>query len=493
LEQAREVINRAALRTLTWGARRAGRVGPVRNALAAAAERRLAADAARPASELRNPPAVQADKLAMGRALVHLAERALAEDRLSPASLRSLMGVLLGDVFLENGDRAAKRLFAARHGCSPPDFLTISPGKACNLRCVGCYAAAGPAREKLDWATFERVVDEARTRWGTRFFTISGGEPFAYRDEGRGILDLAERHPDCYFLCYTNGTLIDDRTARRLGEVGNLTPALSAEGLRERTDARRGAGVFEKVRAAMERLRREKVVFGLSLTATRDTADEILSDEVVDLFFGQLGAMYAWIFHYMPIGRAFTLDLMPTAEQRMRLFDRAWELVRERRLMIGDFWTSGTATNGCIAGGRPGGYLHVNWNGDVSPCVFVPYSPVNVHDVFARGGTIDDAWAEPFFAAVREWQRGYGYREVGEACPDCGNWLRPCLIRDHHETFVRLVEAHRPRPTDEDARAALLDPAYHEGLCEFDRRLAELADPVWDERYRPAEPGQGQA
>jgi len=489
VESARGVITETALRALTWGARRAGRIGPVRNALVAAAERRLAASAARPASELRNPPTVQADKVAIARALVHLAERALAEDRLSPASVRGLLGVLLGDVLLEHGRREVPRqAFAARYGCSPPDFLTISPGKACNLRCTGCYAASGPAREKLPWGALERTVEEAHARWGIRFFVLSGGEPFAYRDGGLGILDLASRHPDCYFLCYTNGTLIDDATARRLGEVGNLSPGLSVEGLRGPTDARRGAGVFDRVVDAMGRLRREGVVFGLSLTATRETAGAILSDEVVDLFFGRLGALYAWVFHYMPIGRAFTLDLMPTPAQRMRLYERAWQLVRERRLLVADFWTSGTATNGCVAGGRPGGYLHVNWNGDVSPCVFVPYSPVNVHEVFARGGTLDEVWAEPFFAAIRAWQRDYGYREAGEACPECRNWLRPCLIRDHHEAFVRIVEAHRPRPTDDDARAALEDSAYHEGLFAFGEELAALADPVWEERYLTAAP-----
>jgi MoaA/NifB/PqqE/SkfB family radical SAM enzyme len=48
-----------------------------------------------------------------------------------------------------------------------------------------------------------------------------------------------------------------------------------------------------------------------------------------------------------------------------------------RHIFIADFWNSATATNGCLAAGRAGGYFHVNWNGDVSPCVFFPYSPIN--------------------------------------------------------------------------------------------------------------------
>lgn len=475
-----------------WGLRRMGRRPRVRRALLGAVERRLRARS--PRELMRQPAPVTQDKLALTLAVLGVIERVLADDRLSDASLRGLLGRLLHDVLWSGGDGEAKRRFAARHGCTPPDFLTLSPGRACNLRCVGCYANAGLAREKLPFAVLDRIVNEARQLWGTRFFVVSGGEPLAYRDGGLGVLDLAERHQDCFFLFYTNGTLITDELARRLARLGNLSPGLSVEGRREATDERRGRGVFDRVLAAMERLRGERVAFGVSLTATSENADEILSDEVVELFFDRMGALYAWLFHYMPIGRASTLQLMPTPEQRIRLLERVWSLVRERRLPIMDFWNSGVATNGCIAGGRAGGYLYVDWNGNVNPCVFIPYSPVNIHRVYAAGGSIEDAWGQPFFAAIRAWQRDYGYRQVGEPGGRFGNWLRPCLIRDHHAAFRRLVDEHRPRPTDDDLATTVHDPAYHAGMEDFDQRLADLLDPVWESQYLgspPAARGQG--
>jgi hypothetical protein len=257
----------------------------------------------------------------------------------------------------------------------------------------------------------------------------------------------------------------------------------AVEGMRDRTDARRGSGVFDKVVAAARRLRREGVIFGLSLTLTRENAEEILSDDVVDLFFGELGAFYAWIFHYMPIGRAFTLDLMPTPDQRVRLWRRMWTLVRERGTFLVDFWSSGTVSGGCVAGGRPGGYLYIDWNGAVSPCVFIPYTPVNIQTAYRDGKTLDEVWEEPFFAGIRAWQRGYGYREGKEARLASGNWLAPCLIRDHHADFTRLLREHRPVPSDEDARAALLDSDYHAGLEAFDEELADATGPIWAARY----------
>jgi MoaA/NifB/PqqE/SkfB family radical SAM enzyme len=469
---------------LAWGVGHLGRRDALRRVFVRLAERRLRAQERLPPSALRHPPGVQADKVALALALLHLLDRALAEQRLSGAALEGLVGRLLHDVLGRRTAQDAKARFERRNGCRPPEFLTLSPGQACNLRCAGCYANAGPTPRRLDWDTLERIVREAHDLWGLRFFVLSGGEPFAWRDGGRGILDLAERHRDCYFLSYTNGTLIRDDVVARLAELGNLTPGLSIEGLRERTDARRGAGVFDQVVAAAERLRSAGVLFGLSLTATRDNCAEILGDEVLELFFQRLGAMYAWVFHYMPIGRAPSLELMMTPEQRLALHARVWELVRERRLFVADFWNSASVTNGCVAGGRAGGYFYIDWSGACCPCVFVPYAPVDIRDVYARGGTLDDVWSQPFFAAFRAWQRAYGYRQGGERAPaECGNWLRPCLIRDHHAAFQRLVEEHRPRPTDQAAFDALHDDAYHAGLDAFDERLAELSDPLWRENY----------
>jgi MoaA/NifB/PqqE/SkfB family radical SAM enzyme len=435
----------------------------------------------------REPPAVTEDKKALELALLRLVERALAEDRLGPAALRGLGQNLLRGILMKGGYSGPKKRFRSNHGASPPDFLVLSPGKTCNLKCVGCYASSGPVREKLDWATLSRVVDEGHDLFGMRMFVISGGEPLAYRDQGFGILDLAALHPDCYFMLYTNGTLITQAVAARMAALGNVMPALSVEGMRRRTDARRGDGVFDKVVEAMGRLRRHKVLFGLSFTATRENADEILSDEVVRFFFREQGALFGWVFHYMPIGRGFTLDLMMTPEQRLRLFDRVWDLVRDERIFLADFWNSATVTNGCVAGGRAGGYFYVNWDGWMSPCVFVPYSPANIKDVYASGGTIEDAWAHPFFAGIRGWQRDYGYRERGEAPPErCGNWMTPCIIRDHHSVFRELVKEHRPVPTDGEAWQAVADPTYRDGLVAYGNRLRQLTDPIWEERYVPS-------
>jgi len=416
------------------------------------------------------------DQKAMGLALLHMIERGL-QGPLAPAVRRAIVCNLLQGILLKKGRRAVVNRFRAEHNDGPPGLLVISPGKACNLHCTGCYADSGTSNEKLEWGTFDRIVDEALTQWGARFFVISGGEPLAYRSEGKGLLEIAEKYPQCYFLMYTNGTLIDDAMAKRLAAVGNVTPAISVEGWRERTDARRGAGVFDQVLATMARLRMAGVPFGISLTATRENAEEILSDEFLNYFFETQGALYGWLFQYMPIGRSFTLELMPTPEQRVWMWHRTWEIIRERRLFLPDFWNSATASFGCIAAGRAngGGYLYIDWNGAVSPCVFVPYSPVNIREIYAQGKTLNDVWAEPFFSDIRQWQAGYADAK--------GNWLSPCINRDHHSDLCRLIATHEPEPMDANAREALLDPNYAAGLATYDATYGELSQEIWDSAY----------
>ena len=111
---------------------------------------------------------------------------------------------------------------SAKHaGQKPPWTIVISPTKACNLRCTGCYANADEkSAEHLEWDLFDRIITEAKTLWGIRFFTISGGEPFAYRSQGKTLLDAAAKHNDCLFMVYTNGTLISEEVANRIAELG---------------------------------------------------------------------------------------------------------------------------------------------------------------------------------------------------------------------------------------------------------------------------------
>lgn len=429
-------------------------------------------------------PGIMDDRTAMGLAIMGSINRALTGKFISENYIRSILQILVKVLLFEKGDQTITAKFKAEFGEQPPSFLLLSPSKACNLHCVGCYADSTEQTRTLEWSIVDRMIEESKELWGSHFVVISGGEPLAYRSEGKGILDLIEKHPDCFFMAYTNGILIDEKISQRLAKAGNLLLCISMEGWKDRTDERRGAGVFDRVLEVMRILRQDGVPFGVSLTGTRFNAEEILSEDFID-FIMERGAIFAWLFQYMPIGRAYTLDLMVTPRQRAWMWHRSWEIVRKRRFFIADFWNHGTACDGCLsAGGHgSGGYFYVDWNGAVSPCVFMPYSPVNIKDVYARGDTLNDVWKEPFFTSIRNWQHEYKNQNR--------NGLAPCPNRDHHEELEQLIRKYEPEPTDFNAAETLRDPEYTRGLKAYNQEFESLTSEIWQKHYIQGEDGTG--
>jgi len=418
------------------------------------------------------------------RALINLlrsVDRALGEGRISPQVRRSIIKQFIGNLVIGEAERS--RGFREAHGFDPPTFLTISPTKRCNLRCQGCYAASSAGdRNTLEYSIFERILKEKRDAWGSHFTVISGGEPLMYRSEGKDLFDILGGNQDQYFMMYTNGTLIDREAARRLAELGNLTPAISVEGWERETDARRGRGVFARIQQAMDNLRACGVPFGISMTATRENAEIILSEQLIDYYFKEQGAIYGWIFQYMPIGRSYSVDLMISAEQRAWMLERELQMIYERNLFLVDFWNGGILSVGCISAGRPGGYFYIDWNGNIAPCVFFPYTTANVYELYSRGGSLSSLLEDEYFQAIRSWQERYlKGRERME------NLFLPCPMRDHYGFAHRLLSSQGAKPMDENAAAALSDPEYRRRMMEYNRRTAELLDPLWQREVYPGQ------
>jgi MoaA/NifB/PqqE/SkfB family radical SAM enzyme len=393
-------------------------------------------------------------------------------------------------LFTRNTDSEMARVregYCAARGMLPPSFVTISPTNACNLRCSGCYAACETQSvSRLPFETFDRIVQEGHDLWNLRMIVLSGGEPMMYRDHGRTIFDLFEKHQDMFFMFYTNGTLIDDAAASRMLDLGNVTPAISIEGLEEHTDARRGRGTFARILRAQESLRKYGVPFGLSVTATRKNARILAEDDFYDYWFDRQGGLYMWSFHLMPIGLARdTMDLMITPEERLAIRECIVRLIGEKQYTIADFWNSGILVDGCIAYGKQDGYIYIDWDGKIMPCVFVPYYEQTIQEIYARGQTLDAALDSPMMVRGRAWQCRYQGHPLhvlrdGEKV---GNLLMPCSIRDHYENFRRNILTPEAKPEEVNARLALEDEEYRRRMNEFDARLSELSEPIWNRRY----------
>ena len=429
----------------------------------------------RPAQEL---------KFAFVRNLLKTTERHLAEGILSKDVFHKMVKVFARNVFVE--DISERDIMSEEvNGAVFPGFIVLSPTQACNLHCSGCYAgSASNTRSSLPYDIADRILREKVNLWHSRFTVISGGEPFLWNMDGRGIIDLAREHNDNFFMVYTNGTLIDPDRAWQMAELGNVTPAVSVEGFEEKTDRRRGKGTFTRIMDAFTNLREAGVPFGISVQATRDNWDEVTSREFLRFYFDEQGVFYGWLFQYMPIGRSYTLEEMVTPEARLEMFKRNVWAIKDGEYNYIDFWNQGVMTDGCLAGGRMGGYFYIDWNGNVMPCVFIPYYADNIIRVYEKGGTLNDILYSPYFRKIRQWQCDYAY---GKPASEQDNLILPCPIRDHHEVIYALLQDEdRVTPSDTPAEEAAKDPSYHRAMMEYDRVLREVIDPVWNEEYHSA-------
>jgi MoaA/NifB/PqqE/SkfB family radical SAM enzyme len=431
-----------------------------------------------------NIPAVAYKKYEWAASLLNRAVENINKGYVSKHVLKRMSVSLIDGAFATGRREALEKKFAEyqeKYQTSPPSFVVISPTQRCNLDCEGCYASSNAtSTPSLPFETVEQIVTEMEEEAGNRFVVISGGEPLMYEDNGKTLLDLFERHPDTFFMFYTNGVLINDEMAKKLEKLGNGVPAISVEGFEKETDERRGKGVYQKILKAMESLRNVGMPFIVSVTGTSENADLLLTDEFYQTYFDKLGGSFMWQFQLMPIGRGKEVfELMPDPETRVKLY-RKWEsLMAEKRYPVADFWNSGVLTRGCIAYGRKGGYLYINWNGDIMPCVFVPYTIDNVQRLFAEGKHVGDALKSDMMRRGRTWQENTQLAEADKV----ENLLMPCSIRDHYENFRKNIlteNAHGENTTAEDI---LSDDTYYKELVAYDERLRELTEPIWRKEY----------
>ena len=199
--------------------------------------------------------------------------------------------------------------------CNIPWVILMDPTSACNLRCKGCWAAEYGHKSNLALDDMRRLIKEAKAL-GTHFFMFTGGEPLVKKKE---VLTLCRENPDCIFLAFTNGTLVDDAFCREMLACKNLTLALSIEGSEETNDARRGDGVYGKVLQAMATLRRNKCLFGISVCYTSQNYEAVTSDAFYDKMI-EAGVKFAWYFHYMPVGSDADKSLLLTPKQREHVY-----------------------------------------------------------------------------------------------------------------------------------------------------------------------------
>ncbi len=216
-----------------------------------------------------------------------------------------------------------------------PPFMFVALTNTCNLRCKGCWVEKEGDAHYMDRKELDAIVVNGK-KMGSHYITLLGGEPMMYKN----IWSVFEEHKDCYFQVITNGMFFNEVNADKVKEVGNVTPLISVDGWGPNNDERRGQGVFNSLERGMDRLKKNKVLFGIATTITAKNLEEVLSDEYLQFFIDK-GAMYIWYYVYRPVGEDYHPDYCLTKEQ---LVDVRRRLLKQRRkhpiVIIDTYWTA---------------------------------------------------------------------------------------------------------------------------------------------------------
>jgi MoaA/NifB/PqqE/SkfB family radical SAM enzyme len=315
-----------------------------------------------------------------------------------------------------------------------PPFLYVSIINSCNLRCQGCWVDVAAKQEIIQPDAFHKLVREAK-EMGNVFFGIVGGEPFMHPH----LLDMLAVHPDCYFQVFTNGQFITEERAKRMRQLGNVTPLISVEGNAIVSDERRGrANVYSRTMDGVRNALKHRVFTGVCTSLCQTNIDDLLTEQWIDRLI-EMGVMYTWFHVYRPMGPDANPQLSLTPEQQLRARRFVVEMRAKKPIIIIDAYYDGEGQALCPA--ATGISHHINPWGDIEPCPIVQFTRESIHD----GGdkprrSLRDKFIQSEF--LRD------FRELAQST------TRGCIVLERPDLLKQLVEKHGAR--DSTARGTAL-------------------------------------
>jgi len=291
----------------------------------------------------------------------------------------------------------------------------------CNLKCRHCRAEARDDFAEGELTTGEILeVAGAIREVGDPILVLTGGEPLVRSDFFHIAGECCKLFTQVAMA--TNGTMVDDETAKKVTDAGIKRVSVSVDGACPAThDAFRGlAGSFDDALRGWDALKHAGMSMQLNVTVVRQNLDEI--EDILALAI-ERGADAFHLFVLVPVGCGAEIgDEMRLSSDQMEstlrwLFDKSIEL-RERlhikatcapqyyRIMreisreMGiklDAARDGlqAMTRGCLAGS---GVCFVSRVGDVQPCGYLPLVVGNVRET-----PFGDIWhRSDIFKALRD-------------------------------------------------------------------------------------------
>ncbi len=254
-----------------------------------------------------------------------------------------------------------------------PAFLMISVTNQCNLKCQGCWVSIDNTSKGMNPETLNNIITESKKK-GSYFFGILGGEPIMYPN----LINVLEKHPDCYFQLFTNGTLLTDEVAKKLRKLGNVSPLISIEGLEDVSDIRRGENkVYDRSMSGIDASLKNKLLTGTATSVCKSNFKDLVNEEFVNQCV-KMGIHYLWYYIYRPVGPNPCNELALSEDEILELREFIVTIRRKAPIMIIDtYWDD---KGKALCPGAIGISHHINAHGDIELCPPVQFAMDNVND-----------------------------------------------------------------------------------------------------------------
>ncbi|KAF5418043.1 MAG: Radical SAM superfamily enzyme, MoaA/NifB/PqqE/SkfB family [Candidatus Methanocomedens sp.] len=200
-------------------------------------------------------------------------------------------------------------------------------GRRCNLKCIHCYAQSRDIEyeDELTTQQGKELIDDL-AQFGSPVILFSGGEPTMRKDLPE--LAMHARDKGMRAVISTNGTLIDEKMAKVLKDIGLSYVGVSLDGMRETNDKFRGVpGAFDAALQGMRNCKKEGIKVGLRFTINKKNAQDIPA--IFDLLEKE-GIPRVCFYHLVYAGRGSKLveeDL--SHEESRRVVDLIMDKTKE--------------------------------------------------------------------------------------------------------------------------------------------------------------------
>ena len=272
----------------------------------------------------------------------------------------------------------------------------------CNLKCLHCYQENHkPIQLEFDklviiYKQFKELLNKKKMKG---HINITGGEPLCNPYLFK-LLDLIKEDSDFIsFSILTNGTLINEKIAKKIKSYNPLYVQVSLEGGKKTNDYIRGKGTYKKIAEGIVNLRKENIFTSISFTATSLNYKEFPK---VVRYARKYGVNNVWSDRFIPLGdsdKSLALNYEQTREylEIMNKERNKLKKVKNSNTTISmyralQFQMTNDFAYGCTAGDT---LLTVMENGDLVPCRRMPITignlfDRNMYDLYIKSDVLKD-------------------------------------------------------------------------------------------------------